>query len=411
MKNTRVSFSNDDGLELAALLTLPVEGKPLAYAIFAHCFACTKSFSSAVNIAQALTRRRIAVLRFDFTGVGESEGDFARTTFSSQVSDLISAARFLEQHHESPRLLIGHSMGGAAALHAAGRIPSVMGVATIAAPFDPGHFATHFSEVRESIETRGEATVEVAGRRLTVGRELFDDLARQNPREVIQNLDAALLVMHSPRDLVVGISHAADIYQAARHPKSFISLDPADHLLSKKSDSLYAGEMIGAWARRFLDLSPDIEILLHEADDRVTTRTGSGGFRTEMLVSGHPLVADEPETHGGSGQGPSPYDFLQAALGSCTTMTVQMYARRKQWPLEAAVVRLLHEKVHADDCVNCEERDRKIDRFERELDLIGPLSEEQRRRLLEIAEKCPVHRTLKGSSIIVTRLHGDKNEA
>jgi putative redox protein len=217
--------------------------------------------------------------------------------------------------------------------------------------------------------------------------------------------------MHSPRDLVVGISHAADIYQAARHPKSFISLDPADHLLSKKSDSLYAGEMIGAWARRFLDLSPDIEILLHEADDRVTTRTGSGGFRTEMLVSGHPLVADEPETHGGSGQGPSPYDFLQAALGSCTTMTVQMYARRKQWPLEAAVVRLLHEKVHADDCVNCEERDRKIDRFERELDLIGPLSEEQRRRLLEIAEKCPVHRTLKESSIIVTRLHGDKNEA
>jgi uncharacterized OsmC-like protein/pimeloyl-ACP methyl ester carboxylesterase len=410
MKHKKVSFRNDDGIELAALLNLPVEGHPLAYAVFAHCFACTKNLSAAVNIARALSRRRIAVLRFDFTGVGDSGGEFARTTFTSQVGDMIAAARFLEENYGSPRLLVGHSMGGAAALQAARNIPSTMGVATIAAPFDPVHFANHFSEIRETIENEGEATVEVAGRRLKVGRELLDDLNGQNPREVIQNLNASLLVMHSPRDLVVGINHAADIYQAARHPKSFISLDPADHLLSRKSDSLYAGEIIAAWARRFLDLSADIETLLHEADDRVTTRTGSEGFRTEMLVSGHPLVADEPENYGGSDQGPSPYAYLQAALGSCTTMTLQMYARRKQWPLEAALVRLLHEKVHADDCVHCEEKGRKIDRFDRELELVGPLSEEQRQRLLEIADKCPVHRTLKESSIIVTRLRGDKNE-
>ncbi len=410
MNQKKISFYNDDQIELAALLSLPVEGEPLAYAIFAHCFGCTKNLTGAVNIARALSRRRIAVLRFDFTSLGESGGEFTATTFTSQVRDLISAARFLEQEYQAPRLLIGHSMGGAAVLHATSQIPSVRGVVTLGAPFDLGRLNFMTEEVKETVRQQGEATINLGGRNLTVSKELLDDLIQQDSREVIHNLDAALLVMHSPRDLIVGIGHAADIYQAARHPKSFISLDPADHLLSKKSDSLYAGEMIAAWARRFIDTSDEAEELIHQTDDRVTARTNSEGFRTEMLVAGHSLIADEPESYGGSGLGPSPYDFLQAALGSCTSMTVQMYARRKQWPLETVVTRLLHQKIHAEDCEHCEDKNGKIDRFERELELIGPLNEEQRQRLLEIAEKCPVHRTLKSNCLIETRLLGEKKK-
>lgn len=405
MKQKKVTFPNAQGQQLTGLLALPEDEQPLAYALFAHCFTCSKNIKAAGHIARALSQRRIAVLRFDFTGLGESEGEFAESTFSSDVADLVAAAGFLQQHYQPPKILIGHSLGGAAALLAAPRIPSVAAVATIAAPAHPSHAAKLFGSAREEIERQGEATVELAGRPFTIRRSFLEDLEAQQPEQTLRQLKAALLILHSPRDTVVGIDQAALLYQAAKHPKSFISLDPADHLLSGKADSRYAGEMIAAWAGRYLETAEHpkrSEVI----DNRVTVRTGAEGFYTEMFANGYPLIADEPESYGGSGLGPSPYDYLLAALGACTSMTVQMYARRKQWPLQTAVVRLRHEKIHAQDCEHCEEKNGKIDRFERELELKGELSEEQRTRLLEIAEKCPVHRTLHNEVLVETRLKG-----
>lgn len=403
MKQKKVRFPNAQGQQLTGLLALPEDEQPLAYALFAHCFTCSKNIKAAGHIARALSRRRIAVLRFDFTGLGESEGEFAASTFSSDVADLVAAADFLLQHFQAPQILIGHSLGGAAALLAAPQIPSVAAVATIAAPAHPSHAAKLFGSAREEIERQGEATVELAGRPFTIRKSFLDDLEAQKPEQTLGKLKAALLILHSPRDTVVGIDQAALLYQAAKHPKSFISLDPADHLLSRTLDSRYAGEMIAAWAGRYLETAeqpkrPEV------IDNRVTVRTGAEGFYTEMFANGYPLIADEPESYGGSGLGPSPYDYLLAALGACTSMTVQMYARRKQWPLQTAVVRLRHEKIHAKDCEHCEEKNGKIDRFERELELKGELSPEQRARLLEIAEKCPVHRTLHNEVLVETRL-------
>ena len=404
MKQRKITFPNAQGEQLTGLLALPEDEQPLAYALFAHCFTCSKNLAAAANIAQALARRRIAVLRFDFTGLGESEGAFADSTFSSDVSDLVAAARYLEEHYQSPRILIGHSLGGAAVLQAAPQIPSVAAIATIAAPAHPSHASKLFGSAREEIERQGEATVQLAGRPFTIRKSFLDDLEAQKPEQTLHNLKAALLILHSPRDLVVGIDQAALLYQAAKHPKSFISLDPADHLLSRKEDSRYAGEMIAAWAGRFLETTAAAEKFPEVIDNRVTVRTGAESFYTELFANGYPLVADEPEAYGGTGLGPSPYDYLLAALGACTSMTVQMYARRKEWPLETAVVRLRHGKIHAQDCQHCEEKNGKIDRFERELELKGALSEEQRVRLLEIAEKCPVHRTLHSEVLVETRL-------
>jgi len=410
MKQKKIAFANERGEKLAALLDLPEDEQPLACAIFAHCFTCSKNLSASVHISRALSRRRIAVLRFDFTGLGESEGEFAETTFSSNVRDLVAAARYLEENYQAPRILVGHSLGGTAVLAAAGEIPSVAAVATVAAPAHPCHLAALFKESREEIEATGAATVSLDGRAFSIRREFLNDLEAQQTREQVARLKAALLVLHSPRDRVVGIDNAAEIYQAARHPKSFISLDPADHLLTRTEDSRYAGEMIAAWAGRYLETAEVGAVPEEVIDNRVTARTEAEGFRTDLFAGGYALVADEPESYGGSGRGPSPYDYLQAALGACTGMTVQMYARRKNWPLESAIVRLRHEKIHAEDCEHCEEKEGKIDRFERELELRGPLDEEQRRRLLEIAEKCPVHRTLQSDIVIDTRLRGEDKQ-
>ena len=404
MKQQKISFPNQDGLALAALLDLPEDEHPLAFAIFAHCFTCTKQSAAAGRISRALSQHRIAVLRFDFTGLGESSGDFASTTFSHNVADLVAAARFLDANYSAPQILIGHSLGGAAVLQAAAKIPSVRAVVTIAAPCHPDHVLKLLGDSRAAIERQGRATVDIGGRPFTLGREFVDDLLVQDPLATIGRLKVALLVMHSPQDQIVGIEHAADIYRAAKHPKSFISLDPADHLLSRAEDSRFAAAMIGVWVPRFLDVHEDEVTPLEILDNRVTARTGAEGFRTDIFVNGHALVADEPKAFGGTNQGPSPYDYLQVALGACTGMTVQMYARRKEWPLETVVVRLRHEKTHARDCVDCEKPESRLDHFERELELQGELSPEQRQRLLEIAEKCPVHRTLLAEVRIETRL-------
>jgi putative redox protein len=406
MKSEKVRFTNDAGAELVAVIEWPEDERPLGFALFAHCFTCTKNIAAAVHISRALSRQRIAVLRFDFTGLGESGGEFAATTFSDNVADIEAASRFLEQHHTAPNILIGHSLGGAAVLQAANRIPTVRAVATIGAPYHPDHAMHLFASSREEIETNGEAQVALAGRTFTIRKAFLDDLENHDPAEAIRNLDGALLVMHSPRDAVVGIENAADIYQAAKHPKNFISLGPADHLLSRKEDSRYAADMIATWARRYLDVHPEDQTYPEVIDNRVTVRTRAGGFRTDMFANGHALVADEPVSYGGTNLGPSPYDYLQAALGACTGMTVQMYAARKKWPLDSVVVRLRHEKIHAQDCADCDDPAHRIDQFERELEIHGALNQEQRERLLEIAEKCPVHKTLLADVRIKTGLRG-----
>lgn len=409
MKSEKLNFANHAGEEIAAVLELPEDEKPLAFAVFAHCFTCTKNINAAVNICRSLSRRRIAVLRFDFTGLGESDGEFAATTFTDNIDDIVAAGKFLHEAYQAPEILIGHSLGGAAALQAAARIDTVRAVATIGAPYQPAHALQHFEEARAQIEASGKAVVAIAGREFTIRKSFVDDLQQQDPGAILRRLDAALLVMHSPRDQVVGIDNAAQIYQAARHPKSFISLDPADHLLSRKEDSQYAADMIAAWARRYLEVGPEQHEPEEVIDNRVTVRTRAGGFRTDMFVNGHALVADEPKSYGGTDQGPSPYDFLLAALGACTGMTLQMYAGRKQWPLEAAVVRLHHAKIHAEDCAHCEDPGHKIDRFEREIEVLGDLDEQQQQRLLEIADKCPVHRTLEADVLIETRLRKENS--
>ena len=407
MNSKKITFPNARGEQLAARMDLPEDEPPLAYALFAHCFTCSKELKAAVNIARALSSRRIALLRFDFTGLGESEGDFSASTFSTEVSDLIAGARFLEQEYEAPRLLIGHSLGGSAVLAATAGIPSIAAVVTIAAPFNPAGLRKLLGGASERIEQTGQATISIAGREFTIRKSLLDDLDSQQPANTLRRLKAALLVMHSPRDLVVGIDNATDIYRAALHPKSFISLDPADHLLTDARDSTYVGGIIGTWAARYLTLPntpPPTPLPPVVIDNRVTARTGSEGFRTELFANGFPLVADEPFVYGGDNDGPSPYEYLLAALGACTGMTLQAYARAKVWPLKDVVVWLSHQKIHADDCHNCDEKDRRIDRIERELELHGALDENQRQRLLEIAKRCPVHRTLIGTVLVTTVL-------
>ncbi|HKJ04626.1 MAG TPA: alpha/beta fold hydrolase [Geopsychrobacteraceae bacterium] len=404
MKSLRIRFPNAEGLNLAARLDLPQDEKPIAYALFAHCFTCTKNIKAAVNIAAALNREKIAVLRFDFTGLGQSEGEFSETNFSTNVADLVAAAQHLEREYQGPQILIGHSLGGAAVLQAAHQIPSVRAIATIGAPHDPKHVARNFEENRLQIEQHGEAEVNLAGRHFTIKKQFLEDLEMQHLDDHIRTLKSALLVMHSPRDTTVGIDNAAKIYQAARHPKSFISLDEADHLLLNEDDSLYAARMIAVWSRRYLNLAETAGIEAEVTDNRVTVSTAHDGFFTELFANHHALVADEPTEYGGTDRGPTPYDYLLAALGSCTSMTLQMYARLKKIPLQKAIVRLSHEKIHARDCAACQTENGKIDRMEREVELVGELTAEQRQRLLQIADRCPVHKTLHGDVEVVTRI-------
>jgi len=402
-----VRFPGSLGTALAARLDLPPV-KPAAFALFAHCFTCSKDTLAASRISAALTGRGIAVLRFDFTGLGGSEGDFANTNFSSNLADLVAAASWLREHHEAPRLVIGHSLGGAAVLAAAPQIPEATALATIGAPFEPAHVKHLLAPTLSEIETAGEATVELAGRTFRIKKQFLDDIVGRNSREAIGNLRKALLIFHSPRDTTVSIDNAAQIFAAAKHPKSFVSLDDADHLLTRKEDASYVAAVLAAWASRYIG-APLMEAQPVRADEPgivTVAETRTGKFTQAITVGKHRLFADEPVSAGGTDAGPSPYDLLLAGLGACTAMTVRMYADLKQLPLDRVTVRLRHEKVHAQDCAECETREGKIDRIERELELAGGLDEAQRARLLEIANKCPVHRTLHSEVWIPTRLAG-----
>jgi uncharacterized OsmC-like protein/alpha/beta superfamily hydrolase len=400
----RLTFKNAQGEPLAARLDLPLDEKPTAYALFAHCFTCTKNLKALVHINRALAAKGIAVLRFDFTGLGESEGDFAETNFSSNVADLVAAADFLKSHFEAPQLLIGHSLGGAAVLQAAAKIPSSVAVVTIAAPANPSDLGSMLGSTKKEIEAKGEAEVTMAGRRFKLKRQFIDDLEKVHMQEAIRNLNRALLVVHSPQDEIVGIENAWEIFQAAEHPKSFLSLDQADHLISDRADSLYLGDLVAAWARKYVRVSDKSVPARDLTDNRVVVRTGELGYQTEIIANDHHLMADEPVAAGGANTGPTPYEFLVAGLGACTSMTIRMYADRKNWPVEGVVVRLKHRKIHKEDCQDCEVKSRKIDLIEREIELLGPLSRQQRDRLLEIADRCPVHRTLRSETLIESRL-------
>jgi putative redox protein len=402
MPSLLVRFPGSLGAELDARLDMPAL-PPRAFALFAHCFTCSKESKAATFVSSALAEQGIAVLRFDFTGLGGSGGDFADTGFSSNVADLIAAADWLRENHGAPAILIGHSLGGAAVLAAAGRIPEVRAVATIGAPYEPAHVRGLLKSSVDEIAATGGAEVELAGRRFRIRRDFLEDLESQSQRQAIAGLRRPLLVMHSPVDDTVAIDNATGIFTAAKHPKSFVSLDTADHLLTRREDARYAAAVLAAWASRYVPLA-DLHRIAGQAGEVVVAETREGRFTQAIAAAGHALRADEPQTAGGLGSAPGPYDLVLAGLGACTSMTIRMYADLKKLPLERVTVRLRHEKVHASDCSDCEMRDGKIDRIERVIELEGALDEPARAKLLEIAGKCPVHRTLHSEVTIPTRL-------
>jgi uncharacterized OsmC-like protein/alpha-beta hydrolase superfamily lysophospholipase len=392
MPSERFDFFNAAGERLAALLDSPIE-RPCAYALFAHCFTCGKDINAAKRIAEGLTALGIAVLRFDFTGLGSSEGEFANTTFSSNVADLIAAAAELRNKRQAPAILIGHSLGGAAVLAAAGEVPEARAVVTIGAPCDPAH-VIGLVQNRGMIAATGDIDVALAGRSFRVSRAFLEDVAEQKLEARIAGLRKALLVFHSPSDDIVGIENASRIFTAAKHPKSFVSLAGADHLLSRRSDAAYVANVLHAWAERYLDL-PEVALDLPERAGVVVVRETRGGrLQQEIKVGRHRFLADEPTVAGGLDSGPGPYDLVLAGLGACTSMTLRLYAERKALPLDRVTVRLAHSRIHAADCENCETKEGMLDRIDRVITLSGNLDEDQRKRLLEIADKCPVHRTL-----------------
>ncbi len=401
----RFQFPGEGGHMLAAALDLP-DAAPTAYALLAHCFTCGKDVLAAKRIAEGLTARGIAVLRFDFTGIGASEGEFANSSFTSNVADLLHAADYLRETYQAPALLIGHSLGGAAILAAASRIPEAKAVATIAAPSDPAHVTHFFRDRIEDIRAQGEVEVQLAGRPFRIRREFLDDVSSHMLTQHIHSLHKALLIFHSPTDDTVGIDNATQIFLAAKHPKSFISLTGADHLLTQKRDAHYVADMIATWAVRYLELPPIAQKAAepNKSDGGVIVReTGASKFQQKISVGKHSLIADEPLEAGGEDTGPGPYDFLLAGLGACTSMTMRLYADRKAIPLKRTTVALKHSRIYAKDCESCETKEGMISRIERVITMEGELDAGQRVKLLEIADKCPVHRTLTSEIDIVTR--------
>lgn len=396
MPSERINFQNADGEILSGRLELP-SAQPKAYALFAHCFTCSKNLNAVRNIAKALTEENIAVLRFDFTGLGQSEGDFANTNFSSNVSDLVSAANFLRDEYQAPQLLIGHSLGGAAVLMAASQLPTIQAVVTIGAPCDPEHVTHMLRSEQATIEQEGKAEVELAGRRFTIKKQFLDDLQAVKMQDVIASLKPSLLVMHSPIDNTVGIDNAAHIFQTAKHPKSFVTLDNADHLLSDEDDAHYVGHVIATWASRYIskDVQDSSASVWHsDLDETSISAYTELDYKTDVFVKGHHIIVDEPLKLGGTNLGPTPTGYLAAALASCTTITLRLYADRKKWPVES---------IRADIFVEQERTKSEVKtRFRRELSFTGNLSEEQKERLKEIAGRCPVHRTLEGDVTVET---------
>ena len=402
MSTEKITFENSRGEKLSARIELPIDRKPHNFAIFAHCFTCNKNFRAVRYITRALTAEGFGVLSFDFTGLGMSEGDFAETTFSTSVDDLTCAANYLKANYQSPTLVIGHSLGGAAVILAASQFDEIKSVVTIGTPSAPQHVKHLLQSSIEEIKETGEAEVIIGGRPFRVKREFLEDLDEQNLLNIVQSMRKSFLFLHSPQDQIVGIENAAELYKAAKHPKSFISLDGADHLLSNEKDACYAGDVIGNWATRYLEIPEPRE--LSTKSHIVAYLDTSENFSTEIKADQHRLIADEPTSFGGNDFGPSPYQLVASGLAACTVMTLKLYAAHKKWNLREVYCHIRHEKTHILDCEDCESPKAKIDKFTRELEFVGDLDDEQRQRLLEIADRCPVHRTLEGMAHIETRL-------
>lgn len=402
MNIQKVSFSNKNNQKLAGRLELPLNQKPHNFAIFSHCFTCTKNLMAVKNVSRALTEKGFGVLRFDFTGLGESEGDFENTNFSGNVEDLVDAAFFLEKNYMAPSLLIGHSLGGTAAIFAASKIKSIKALAIINSPSNPSHVMHLLKDSASEINKNGKAKVNLGGMDFTIKKQFLDDLENKSLINIISDFRKALLIFHSPQDKVVSITNAEEIYKAAHHPKSFVSLNGVDHLLSKKEDSDYVGNVIAGWASRYVAIPPFEEI---RSKSKVAASLDMDeGFTTQLKLGDHSLIADEPTSFGGNNFGPTPYEFLSAGLAACTVMTIQMYAKRKKWEVENVTCHINYSREHAVDCEHCEEDSAKIDTFTREIKLEGNLSEEQKKRLLQIADKCPVHKTLHSKTQVITTL-------
>lgn len=402
MKTETVTFPSATGQTLSGRLERPI-GAPRAWAVFAHCFTCGKESAAATRVSRALATHGFAVLRFDFAGIGHSDGAFSDTTFSSNVDDLVAAADFVRSAYGAPSLLIGHSLGGAAVLSAAGRIGDAAAVVTIGAPADVAHVEQNFAAAVETIEAHGAADVKLGGQAFTLRREWLEDIRNQPQMERITGLRKALLVLHAPGDAVVGIDNATLIFRAAKHPKSFVSLDTADHFLTRPEDAAYAAEVIAGWSARYV---PMLAAPAHPEGHVVAEETGDGPYANLIRSGRHMLLADEPKDVGGQDMGPSPYDLLAASLAACKSMTLRMYANQKKWDVTRIAVSVKHEKVHAEDCATCEASASKIDTFTVSIKLEGHLDEAQRARLIEIAEKCPVHRTLSSHVEIRTMPEG-----
>ena len=403
MTTEKFQFPGSDGQLLAASLDLP-DGAPIAYALFAHCFTCGQNVLAAKRIAEGLAKHGIATLRFDFTGIGASEGEFANTTFSSNIEDLVLAADHLRKTRRAPSILIGHSLGGAAILAATSLIPEAKCVATVAAPSDPSHVTHWFKDQIPEIREKGELEVSLAGRPFRIKREFLDDIAEHRLTETEAKLHKPLLIFHSPTDDTVGINNATHLFVAAKHPKSFVSLTGADHLLSQKQDAIYVADMISAWAIRYLDAEPAAKTAVANPAPGIVVVSETGASKLQNIIAAgkHRVLADEPLDVGGMDSGPGPYDFLLGALGACTSMTMRLYAERKSIPLTRTTVTLKHSRIHAQDCEECETREGMISKIDRTIAMEGNLDAEQRKKLMEIADKCPVHRTLTSEIKIVT---------
>lgn len=395
MARTKVQFNNKQNEKLEGILELPDNQKAHNFIVFAHCFTCTKNLIAVANICAALTEAGFGVLRFDFTGLGESEGNFSETNFSGNVEDLIAAADFLEKDYRAPSILVGHSLGGTACIFAGDKLPSVKAVAVIGSPSDPQHVAHLIKNREDEIIKTGKAIVNIGGRDFTIKKQFLDDLKNKPIQNILRDWKKSLLILHSPQDRIVGIDNAEEIFKAAWHPKSFVSLDGADHLMSNRDDSAYVGQVIASWVTRYIDM-PSIKATDSKA--AVTVSLDHEDMFTTYVTSGnHRLIADEPVKVGGHDFGPTPYDYVAIGLAACTAMTMHMYARRKGWKLENTVIHVDHSNLHATDCKNCNDPNSRIHKFEKKIKMTGELDKEQHHRLMEIADRCPVHRTLLGS--------------